>query len=768
MDVRAGGTVVEARTVAHASRAYHFRWVEREHGFTYEGGRHFVQVTPDREPRVSLLYPKEDQKATLRKRLTVKLRARDDHGIAAAALKYVVNEGKEKALPLDAEGGARSLDTTVETALKKLVPALKEGDIVAYAAEVADAYPGKNGRHVSRSEARRVQVLSEKDYLAYVARRRLSTLRLLRSAYRQERMASGKVESLRRRTGSGTLVGRQVSQEALLEATRQALVRQRLNRLVKALDELERDVRSNGLLDAKAEAGYEALKARIRKVERGPVSGAAAALRLAADGDANLNESLGAAAAQADKAAREIGSLMVRLGVDFATEVFAGELHEVVMKEEGLRLATAALVEAGTGGEALWPRQGELADWLTRLLRELKDVDDYEANALAVVRLSRVVGMLREAQVEERLHAAGQDIRRKAFEGAVEKQTRALVSLLEAEFRIRHGAELEALLRTRKAYARVLSDHETLRKGASGSDEARLAAGRAKMQLRERKLARATRLTIVPPELAESASTTQYAVTDTPVQRVDVGEAAGAAVKAMEALEEVPMISLMAEVPDQANILLQALMLATEQRKLRFRTRASPPQLIALFAAPQTALQRRAADLVWEADGSTLIGEAETEMGAAAKFLGLRVRPDAARPSVGPRRSRTQAARPSVGPRRSRTQAARPSVGPRRSRTQAVRHQQLAEKALRRYILEVALQMFQMEEEFMEPSGMPSIPSPLPVVMTMESLHMFTKTAVEGELVKGGRSEWRVLGKRERAALNENFARELPSSTAPS
>ncbi|MHC5057937.1 MAG: coiled-coil domain-containing protein [Planctomycetota bacterium] len=189
---------------------------------------------------------------------------------------------------------------------------------------------------------------------------------------------------------------------------------------------------------------------------------------------------------------------------------------------------------------------------------------------------------------------------------------------------------------------------------------------------------------------------------------------------AMEALEEVPMISLMAEVPDQANVLLQALMLAAEQRKLRLRTRASPSPLIDRFAAPQTKLQRKTSDLMWEADGSALIGEAEREMTSAARFLGLKVRPD------------------------------------------AVRHQQLAEKALRRYILEMALQLFQLEEEFMEPSGMPSMPSPLPVVMTMESFHLFTKTAVEGELVKGGRSEWRVLGKRERAALNENLARELP------
>ena len=34
--------------------------------------------------------------------------------------------------------------------------------------------------------------------------------------------------------------------------------------------------------------------------------------------------------------------------------------------------------------------------------------------------------------------------------------------------------------------------------------------------------------------------------------------------------------------------------------------------------------------------------------------------------------------------------------------------------------------------------------------------------AVNGELGKDKRSEWEVLGSRDRAALNENFARELP------
>ena len=43
-----------------------------------------------------------------------------------------------------------------------------------------------------------------------------------------------------------------------------------------------------------------------------------------------------------------------------------------------------------------------------------------------------------------------------------------------------------------------------------------------------------------------------------------------------------------------------------------------------------------------------------------------------------------------------------------------------------------------------------------------DELHLFEPGAFTGRKPKGGRLEWQVLGRRDRAALNENFARELP------
>ena len=44
----------------------------------------------------------------------------------------------------------------------------------------------------------------------------------------------------------------------------------------------------------------------------------------------------------------------------------------------------------------------------------------------------------------------------------------------------------------------------------------------------------------------------------------------------------------------------------------------------------------------------------------------------------------------------------------------------------------------------------------------VDSMTLYMPGAVSGDKPKGGRQEWEVLGKRDRAALNENFARELP------
>jgi len=66
--------------------------------------------------------------------------------------------------------------------------------------------------------------------------------------------------------------------------------------------------------------------------------------------------------------------------------------------------------------------------------------------------------------------------------------------------------------------------------------------------------------------------------------------------------------------------------------------------------------------------------------------------------------------------------------------------------------------------KFMVLPGPPISAPPAPSfdISTEDSLLMEAAGMVRGNALRGGRLEWEVLGKRDRAALNENFARELP------
>ncbi len=80
---------------------------------------------------------------------------------------------------------------------------------------------------------------------------------------------------------------------------------------------------------------------------------------------------------------------------------------------------------------------------------------------------------------------------------------------------------------------------------------------------------------------------------------------------------------------------------------------------------------------------------------------------------------------------------------------------------LRYFILEYALKYVMIPP----PAG-PQDPAP-PIdndeeLVEQAILPLFEPGALTGDKPNGGRLEWQVLGRRDRAALNENFARELP------
>jgi hypothetical protein len=91
-------------------------------------------------------------------------------------------------------------------------------------------------------------------------------------------------------------------------------------------------------------------------------------------------------------------------------------------------------------------------------------------------------------------------------------------------------------------------------------------------------------------------------------------------------------------------------------------------------------------------------------------------------------------------------------------RASAITSLHQANDALRYFIVEYTLKYVMIP-----PPGPPQPPAPTEVdELKEQDMPLFEPGALTGTKPKGGRLEWEVLGRRDRAALNENFARELP------
>jgi len=92
----------------------------------------------------------------------------------------------------------------------------------------------------------------------------------------------------------------------------------------------------------------------------------------------------------------------------------------------------------------------------------------------------------------------------------------------------------------------------------------------------------------------------------------------------------------------------------------------------------------------------------------------------------------------------------------------SITHQVLAEKELR---IAFAMNLVELIKSMKPPLNIPLPEMPPekqpPVAVSMEHWMEFTKASPTGKAVQGRKAEWNSLMDRERAALNENFAREL-------
>ena len=178
---------------------YSFRWKDEEHGFTYApAAQYTIQVVSDRAPRIALAAPSSDLSATIQKVLDIRVVASDDFGLSAAQIVYSVeNESKtgkgtiaETTLPIKTDMFKdQPLEATLsfKWPLLKAIPDLVPGDVVRFFIEVTDNHPGKP--LTSRSEMRRIAIVTPAEYASYVQKQKARLLAQIRELHSIEKNA---------------------------------------------------------------------------------------------------------------------------------------------------------------------------------------------------------------------------------------------------------------------------------------------------------------------------------------------------------------------------------------------------------------------------------------------------------------------------------------------------------------------------------------------------------------------------------------------------
>ena len=202
LELDRAGLTARRSVAATASLTYQFRWTDLDYGYDHEDETHyFLQVIPDSPPQVEIVAPTTDDKATVRKTLTVSFLARDDYGIAEAWIVYTLNDEKEKRRRVGTFGTAQvETDSAWKLAAADSMPRLKVGDIVTYAVEVRDNHNGKEDAHRTRSDSRRLFIVSVEEYLEYILEKRRQLRTEMEGMRDQEREADDEVEKLKDET----------------------------------------------------------------------------------------------------------------------------------------------------------------------------------------------------------------------------------------------------------------------------------------------------------------------------------------------------------------------------------------------------------------------------------------------------------------------------------------------------------------------------------------------------------------------------------------
>jgi len=466
MQISDDGLTVSHESVATETRSYHFSWVDRDHGFSFTSLNYYLQVAPDRAPRVELLSPAKNIYATLGRIVKFSYRANDDHGIGEAAIAFRIDKTEETKVPFAPSKSADGAEQAIDWDYRQALPDLVVGQTVSFAIEVADRFPGANGPHRARSESRWIQFMSREEYLAQVEKQKIRQLSELKAIYREQRKVH---EDILRLDPADPVF----MQNCQLEAVRQDLLRERLSKLSSGMQELIDDLAANQINDYPGTDALAQLRKEVLRISVQNLAATAPALRTLG-GEAGKSAPIVASAkakavAALDESSREIGLLVLQLGYNEAADVMAREYRAAASTQAALRLRTIVRQE---NAEELASEQDQLGAWLKRLFAASpKDRESTVEEALTAFTLSRVVKKMLKDGIEPRLQQASELIRNNSAGDAAKRQAEVIQALLNAESRLRVGGERDALVTAKALYETLSGEQAKMRLAMDAVDD---------------------------------------------------------------------------------------------------------------------------------------------------------------------------------------------------------------------------------------------------------------------------------------------------------
>ena len=175
------GKSVKFTWVANRAGVYQMVAREKSIGTNFKGQIHKLNLREDIEPRVSLISPVSDIKATSQKKLELLVRASDDYGLSEFAILYRVNGEKNRhRISLGAPPAndsqkdllyPRSGTWPLLWNLQNDLPNLSEGDLIEIAVEVTEVAANHESARKALSRTCSVEILSVAEYQSYITTR---------------------------------------------------------------------------------------------------------------------------------------------------------------------------------------------------------------------------------------------------------------------------------------------------------------------------------------------------------------------------------------------------------------------------------------------------------------------------------------------------------------------------------------------------------------------------------------------------------------------